>query len=455
MIQPMSALPRRLKGFETLLITLSGITPASGVFVIAPTLLQQAGSGALLSLLLAAVVGVCLALVYAELASAYPLTGGEYTMVGRVLGAAPGFIVLGVNLITLVLSFAAISLGVATYLKPFIPSLSPVLIGVATVTLTTLLSIFNIRFNALITGGFLLLEMGALAILLYLGFAHPQHGVLELLTQPMLLDVSSGQLVPAGFGAIGLAATIALWAYNGYGQAVYLGEETHNAPSAIARVILWALAIAVISVALPITAVLVGSADLAALLQSPDMLMLFATTLGGQSLGVVLSALVALAIFNANIAIALMIARQFFSTGRDALWSAPINRVFTQLHRRFHSPWLAALCVGLLAMAACFIPQTMLFMLIGTSLVFIYSLLCVAVMVGRRNGTTRHGRYRMPLFPLPPLLGLLALGYVSYANFLDAAVGRLSLWATLGMVLLAALYYYGFLRHKKHGLKVF
>ena len=35
--------------------------------------------------------------------------------------------------------------------------------------------------------------------------------------------------------------------------------------------------------------------------------------------------------------------------------------------------------------------------------------LCLAAIAGRRTGSTAHGAYRMPLYPLPPLLGLAAL----------------------------------------------
>jgi len=72
-----------------LLITLSAVTPAASVFIIAPGVIKQAGTGAIWSFLAAAVVGVFMAFVYAELASALPLTGGEYAIVGRTLGRLP------------------------------------------------------------------------------------------------------------------------------------------------------------------------------------------------------------------------------------------------------------------------------------------------------------------------------------------------------------------------------
>src|SRR2546428_660323 len=93
--QPTPRLRRGLRVLGALLITLSAITPASSVFIIAPGVMQQAGTGAIWSFLAAGVVGVFMAFVYAELASAFPLTGGEYAIVGRTLGRLPGFMIMG------------------------------------------------------------------------------------------------------------------------------------------------------------------------------------------------------------------------------------------------------------------------------------------------------------------------------------------------------------------------
>ena len=49
----------------------------------------QAGTGAVLCFALTALLGVATAFVYAELSSAFPLTGGEYTMIGRTMGPCP------------------------------------------------------------------------------------------------------------------------------------------------------------------------------------------------------------------------------------------------------------------------------------------------------------------------------------------------------------------------------
>src|SRR5256885_696232 len=123
-LKPAPRLRRGLRVLGALLITLSAITPASSVFIIAPGVIKQAGTGAIWSFLAAAVVGVFMAFVYAELASAFPLTGGEYAIVGRTLGRLPGFMIMGMILVTQVIIIAVIALGVGIYLSAVFPGLN-------------------------------------------------------------------------------------------------------------------------------------------------------------------------------------------------------------------------------------------------------------------------------------------------------------------------------------------
>jgi L-asparagine transporter-like permease len=79
--------------------------------------------------------------------------------------------------------------------------------------------------------------------------------------------------------------------------------------------------------------------------------------------------------------------------------------------------------------------------LTGTLLVVMYALLCIGVIVGRTTGCTAHSSYRMPLFPVAPLSGLVAFAYILYADWMDPTVGRPSLIASAVMLLVASAYY--------------
>ena len=418
-----------MKVTGALLLTVSAITPAASVYVIIPGIIQQAGTGAVLSLAVAALIGLGMAFIYAELGSAHPIAGGEYTLFGRTLGPLVGFAYMGMNAVSCGFAPAVLALGASAYLRAVWPDLPVTAVAVGFVGFATVLGVLNIRTNAVVTGLFLAVELIALVVLAALGLMHPSRSPVELVLHPVALI--GGQLAPAPLAAIGLATTVAIFAYNGFGAAVYFSEEMVGASSRVARTIVLALLITVAFEFIPTFAVLIGAPDLKALIASSNPFTDFVTERGGRALSIAISLGVALATVNALIAIVLVFARFFYSSGRDRAWPEPVNRALTRLHPRFHSPWVANLIAGGIALVGCLLPFHLLLVLNGTGVVVTYALLCVGVVAGRRNGSTAHGLYRMPLYPLAPVIGLAALAYVLYANWLDPDVGRPSLIATV------------------------
>lgn len=437
---PSPGLHRGLTAFDAVMITLSAISPASSVFIILPGVIALAGSGALLSLSLAAIIGLCMALVYAELSSAIPHAGAEYVMIGRMLGRAAGFITFTMVAISIVLIIAVIALGIGTYLAVLIPGLNGQWAAVVAIMLAATVGILNIRTNAWITGLFLAIEMIAVVLLVVFGFVNPQRSLTELFTSPQMAD-ATGALTSAPYGAAFAAIAVALFALNGYGGAAYFAEETKDPKKTMAKVIIWALVVTALCEILPLAAVLVGAPDLAMLLTSPQKIEYFIDSTAGHSWTIGISLAIALAIFNAVIAIVLQTGRLLYASGRDRLWASPISNALSLVHPRWNTPWFATLLAGALGAAACFVPFEVLLVVSGTSLVAIYALLCIAVIMGRQTGKTSDGHFRMPFFPLPAIVALAALVYVAWQNYLDPVIGRPSLGATLAMIVLGALYY--------------
>ena len=441
------ALKRSMRVIGTLLLTLSAVTPASSVFVIVPGAITQAGSGAFLSMAAAAILAIPIAYVYSELASAFPIAGGEYSMVGRSVGAAAGFATFGLTITSNMLAPAVLALGASTYLAVVVPDLNPIVVGMTIIAATTVLGILHIRTNAWVTGVFLLLELLALAVLAVLGFLDVKRSLWEIITHPVV--VSQSALHPTPLAAIGVATSVSIFAYNGYGAAVYFAEEMHEAPQLIARTILWALVITVVTELVPLTAVLMGAPNLQALLGSTSPFSDFITAVGGYALSVVIGLSVALAILNAVLATLLQNARFFYSTGRDGTWHPRINDAFLVTHDRFNSPWIATLAAGISSMAMCLLGLQWLLVITGTGIALIYAAVCIAAIAGRTTGTTKHAVYRMPFYPFWPVLGLLALAYVFYTSAIDPDIGRPSLLIN-SVVMVVALAYYG-LRVRRKG----
>jgi amino acid transporter len=440
-------LKRRLGFAGVLFLTLSVATPASSVFVIIPGMFEAAGTGAALALLLAALICVTTALIYAELSSAWPVAGGEYVMVAQTLGPAAGFAMLGVNAFNNLLFPPVAALGVSAVLGAVAPGLPEVPVAVAIMVAATGTALLNIRVNAVITGVFLALEVVALAIVAWVGFAEPARTVVDLLLAPQMLG-DDGTLVPATAASIGVATAIAIFALNGYGMAVYFGEEMHDAPRRIAQAILAALGLTLLLEAVPLFAGLAGAVDLPAFLAAEDPFGALVAAKGGKALSDWVAIGIVIAIVNAIIAGILATARFFYSTARDRSWGRPLDAWLGAIDPRLDSPVVGTLLIGAVGTAACLLPLQFLLVVSGAGLIAIYAGIALAVLVGRRSGATAHAAYRMPLFPLAPLVTLGALGYVVWTSWLDLEEGRPALIATAAQIALALGYYALVLRRR-------
>jgi len=254
--------------------------------------------------------------------------------------------------------------------------------------------------------------------------------------------VANGALAPASWGQIGLATSIAIFALNGYGAAVYFAEEMQDAPIRIARAILLVLAATLALEAVPLIAGLAGAPDLAAFLTRDDPFGALVSELGGRTLGGWVAIGIVVAIVNAVIAGILATARFFYATARDGSWGRPVDRWLAALHPRTASPVAATLASGAIGIACCFVPLRLLLVLSGAGLVAIYAGMTLAVVAGRRSGATAHAAYRMPLYPLAPLAAAPMLIGVAALNWLDVGEGRFALLATLAQITLSLAYYW-------------
>jgi amino acid transporter len=439
-------LPRSLGVLGVLFLTLSVTTPASSVFVIVPGMLEVAGTGAVWATLIAALVCIATGYIYAELSSAWPVAGGEYVMVAHTLGPMAGFVMLGINVFNNLIFLPVAGLGISEVLSGVLPNLPQIATAIAVVGACTLLALLNIRVNAWITGLFLLVEIATLAIVSACGLIEAQRSPLAFLNDPVV--AGGGGLEPATFTGIGLAASIAIFAFNGYGAAVYFGEEMHDAPKRIARSVMLALVFTLVLEGVPLVAGLMGALDLRAFIASGNPFGELVEQVAGPRVSGAVALGVALAIVNAIIAWVLACARFFYGTARDGSWGRPLDGWMTLIHPRWQSPWAGTLIVGAIGMALCLLPLRLLEVWSGAGLIAIYAGIALAAVIGRRSGATAHAPYRMPWYPLAPLLTFAALALVTAAAWLDRDEGRVALLATLAQIALAAGYYWLVLRKK-------
>lgn len=418
-------LNRSLSLRENVLITLSSVTPASSVFIIVPAIVAGIGGASAIALVLGAIAGVFMAFCYAELSSAFPVTGGEYAFAARILGKPTGFALFALSMVGNVFIVAVIALGTGDYLGVVWTALSGKSVGLIVLVAATVIAVFNIRANAWLTGVFLLLELAALVVLSALGFLHVSRPVSVLWTPGQ--DVS--------WGLIASFTATALFAYNGYGTAVYFSEETRNAGRLIGRAILVSLAVTVVAELVPTVAVLLSAPDLAAKAPMSDVL----GTYGGAVVNTVVSLGIALAIVNAVIAILIQSGRLLFSSARDGSWPDVIGKPLAAVHPKLRTPMVATLVMGGLAtLVGAFVSLDVLIIATGANVVALYTLVALSALVGRARGLTDRGEYRMPWWPLAPVVVIVMMVYVAYQSLVADWV---PMAATLGILAAGYLYY--------------
>ncbi|WP_341977078.1 APC family permease [Microbacterium sp. LWO13-1.2] len=436
-------LSRSLGVGGNVLITLSGISPASSVFILGGAAFAGYGTGVFWGFILAGVISLLIALCYAELGSRHPLAGGDYTLVSRVLGPAPGAAVFFISLISLPLIIAIFALGVADYLGVAIAGLDPLWTAVIVIVLATITACFNIRTNAWVTGAFLFIEMAALVYLAFLGIIQIERPITDLF-DPQALDAAGG-LAPLGIAGLVLAVTQGIFAYNGYGGAIYFAEETKDARRTIAKALLWSALITVIAEIVPLTAILLGAESLEELFGADLPVESFLSAHAGDTVSTIILIAIALAIINAIIAIALQAGRLLFAAARDQALPAALARPLARISPRTKMPVAATITMGVIALIACFVPFDVLLNATGSTLAFSYGFIALAALVVRKQSGAAPGSYRMPVWPVPPVVALLAIATIFVIGILDPAQ-----WLSLGIAgtIVAAgfLYYALYLR---------
>ncbi|MBP2413379.1 APA family basic amino acid/polyamine antiporter [Arthrobacter stackebrandtii] len=224
-------LARRLGTVDAVVIGLGSMIGA-GVFAAFTPAAQAAGSGLLVGLAVAAFVAYCNATSSAQLAAAYPTSGGTYIYGRERLGPWPGFLAGWGFVVGKTASSAAMAMTFAAYAAP--PGWErPV--AIAAVVLLVAVNYRGVSRTAGLARIIVAAVLAALTIAVAAvwagGAASPG-------------DVPGGGLLAHGWYGILQSAGLLFFAFAGYARIATLGEEVKDPRRTIPRTILLALAIA-------------------------------------------------------------------------------------------------------------------------------------------------------------------------------------------------------------------
>jgi len=436
------SLSRVLNVFGAVMVVVSAVTPAGAVWVIAQVILQNQGSGAFWTMVAAAVIGIGMCFCWAELGAMYPIAGGDYSIIARVMGKLPGFLMFIIFLTLAIFIPSAIGLGAGQYVQVAWPNVDANIVGTVLIVIATLTAILHIRFNAVITGLFLFIELGAITIASVLGFFFAKSGLhWGELIHPHVFS-ASGEATAATLAIMAAGIGVGLFSYNGYHWVLFLSEETHlgGLHTKLVNAIFISFAITVFFELLPITAAILGAPDLAALQNSTSPMAYLVESLGGHTLNVIVSLGIALAIFNAVLACIITLSRVIYSSGRDKAWPGVVSDWISVVSPRFRTPWVATALIGIIgAVLTATSSVAALVTFTGVMLAAEYAMIAFAAIYSRIYQKDAIRPYKMPLWPLPPLVALVGtiwtLCLQSWSDLLITA-------AILGVALV---YYYVYL----------
>lgn len=320
-------LARRLGTVDAVVIGLGSMIGA-GVFATFTPAAQAAGSGLLIGLAVAGLVAYCNATSSAQLAAAYPTSGGSYVYGRERLGPWPGFIAGWGFVIGKSASSAAMAMTFAAYAAP--PGWErPVAIAAV-----VLLVAVNYR-GVTRTAGLARIIVAAVLIALAVAVAAVWAGGGTDGTASMW----GGGVLAHGWYGILQSAGLLFFAFAGYARIATLGEEVRDPRRTIPRAILVALGIAALVYAC------VGVSVLAALgpdgvASSPDPLA--AAVAGWGWAAPVVRAGAALASLGALLALVAGLGRTTLAMAREG----DLPRWLAAVHPRFQVPHHAELAVG-------------------------------------------------------------------------------------------------------------
>jgi APA family basic amino acid/polyamine antiporter len=473
------SLKRALGPINLTALGIGGIIGA-GIFVLTGhAAAAYAGPGIVYSFMLSGLACAFAGLCYAEFASMIPLSGSAYTYGYATLGEFVAWII-GWNLILEYLFAAStVAVGWSGYVVSFLKDLGitippaftsapydhvaplgahwwdiwqlfatgwtstgavlnvPAMVVVAAVTV---LLVIGIKESANFNNVIVALKLAVILTFIAVGAAYINRANWHPFVPP---EIGPGQF---GWSGVVRAAGVIFFAYIGFDAVSTAAQESKNPQRDMPIALLGSLGICTILYIL-VSLVLTGVVNYKELNVSAPIAVAISSL--GPSLAwlayfVKIGAIAGLS----SVILVLLLGqpRIFYAMSNDGL----IPPVFSAVHPKFRTPWIAQIITGIAAMLiAGLFPIGLLGELVSIGTLLAFAIVCAGIFVLRFTDPQLHRPFRVPCFWLTAPLGVASCGYLMI-NLPADTWARLIVWIVIGMVIY---FTYGH-RHSKihHGL---
>ena len=402
-----------------LVLLLVGTVIGSGIFLVPGGVLRESGGHVGLALMvwtLGGVLSLLGALTYGELGASDPAAGGIYVYIRDAFGRLPAFL-YGWTLFFVISSGSLATLAVAfsRYLDQLI-DLSPLaarLVSVLVIVVITIVNVVGTRRSANVQNWTTAIKVAALVVM-SLALIAMGDRMGSVVDQPWPAMSTTALLSGIGTAMIGV-----LWAYEGWQYVTFAAGETVDPEKNFPR------------------AMFIGTCALIALYLLPNVAYIAAlgpdgvarservaseavTALLGPVAGTLIAVAILVSIFSAANGLTLTAPRVYFAMARDRVFFSRLADV----HPRYGTPAFAIIVSSawaiLLAATGTF--EQLLTYVVFAGWIF-YALGAASIFVYRRTRATTPRPFSVPLYPLTPLLFILAAAAIVLNTFI-AQPGR-------------------------------
>ncbi|MCJ0700941.1 amino acid permease [Frigoribacterium faeni] len=415
---------RRSLGVWHLTAISIGATLGTGILVVLGTAVPLAGPAVWIAFVLAGVAALLSALSYAEMAGSVPVSGSSYSYAYATLGEGLAWVCGWCLVLEYAVSVAAVAVGAGQYVNealgvfglalPDAIAEPPGAGGVVNlpaallVIVAMLVLVPGAREGAWVNTVLVVVKIGLLVFFVAVAFTAFSAGNFE-------------PLAPMGAAGVSAAASRLFFSYIGFDAASTAGEEARDPKRDLPRAIIASIVIITVLYILVAVAA-IGARPWETFTDGEASLVAIVAEITGQPwVAFVFAVAAVLAIASVVLTVLYGQTRIFVSMSRDGL----VPRVLGRISPRTQTPVAGTLIVGgAVALAAALVPLGALADATSIGTLFAFALVNVSVIWLRRNRPELDRTFRVPLYPVVPVLGcafcvllMVTLGWITWLAF--------------------------------------
>jgi len=406
------------RSIGTFQLTMFGVgsTVGTGIFFVLSQAVPEAGPSVIVSFIIAGIAAGLSAICYAELASAVPVSGSSYSYAYATLGEAVAMGVAACLLLEYGVSTAAVAVGWSGYVNKLVNNLfgfqmphalsaapwdsDPGYVNLPAVILIGLCAVLLIRGtseSAKVNAIMVLIKLGVLGMFVIIAFTAYDADHLK-------------DFAPFGVAGIGSAAGTIFFSFIGLDAVSTAGDEVMEPQKTMPRALIAAL--------LTVTGVYVLVA-LAALGTQPwqdfgeqqqaGLATILDNVTHGMWASTILAAGAVISIFSVTLVTLYGQTRILFAMGRDGLLPSRLAQVNQRTMTPVSNTVIVAIAVSLLA---AFIPLQKLADMVSIGTLTAFIVVSVGVIILRVREPDLPRAFKVPGYPVTPVLSVLACGYI-------------------------------------------